>query len=168
MKREAAEAIEKVIPEKRAEKFLPSRDVAKAQALKELSPEGFEELARAKIAQIAEKATSTAKGSFGRVNPQAVAKEIDKLSPEIAEQMFGKEGVKKAKALSKFYRAIPGDINPSGTATTADLLLFPFRQISSMSLSAVNTFLRVKGPVAKTALFVELSRSMDAAKEGNK
>jgi hypothetical protein len=161
VKREAAEALEKVLPERRLEKFLPTQDVQRAAALERLSKEGFDELSSARIAYIAEKATSTARGQFGQVNPQSVAREIGKLSPELAKKIFGAEGVKKAEALQKFYRAIPGDINPSGTATTLDILAFPFRQVSSASLSALNAFLRFKGDVTKAPLFIELSRQMD-------
>ena len=157
VKRQGLESIEKIIPEKRIDKFFPGLDNAKIQSLKKLSPEGFTELAGAKVAQIVEKATSTAKGNFGKISPKRLAEEIDKLSPEIASEVFGAEGVLKAKALSKFYRAIPKDLNPSGTATTLDILAFPFRQISSASLSALNTFLRTKTPIAKTALFTALS-----------
>lgn len=167
VKREAAEALEKTLPERRLEKFLPSKDVQRAAALQRLSSEGFDELASARIADIAEKSASTARGNFGQLNPQSVAKEIGKLSPELANNIFGKDGVKKAQALQKFYQAIPGDINPSGTATTLDILAFPFRQVSSASLSAVNTFLRHKGDVTKAPFFLELSRQMDKGNNGN-
>ncbi|MAH48279.1 hypothetical protein CMI37_20815 [Candidatus Pacearchaeota archaeon] len=167
VKREAAEALEKVVPEKRLQRFLPGQDVQRAAALERLSKEGFDELASSRIAEIADKSVSAARGRFGALNPQAVAREIDKLSPEIATKMFGKDGVAKAKALQKFYRAIPGDINPSGTATTLDILAFPFRQVSSASLSAVNAFLRFKGDVTKAPLFTGISAMIDqSGKEG--
>jgi hypothetical protein len=161
VKRTAAEAIEGVIPEQRVAKFFPGVDAAKVEALKKLSPAGFDQLAGAKMAQIAEKATSQAMGSFGALRPNVVAQEIEKLSPEVATSIFGKEGVKKAKAIAKFYKAIPADLNPSGTATTIGLMATTFRQVSSAMLSAINTFLRTKGDVSKTALFTTLSAAMD-------
>lgn len=167
VKREASEALEKVLPERRLEKFLPTQDVQRAAALERLSKEGFDELASARIADIAEKSISTARGNFGQLNPQNVAREIGKLSPELAKKIFGENGVKKAEALQKFYRAIPGDINPSGTATTLDILAFPFRQVSSSSLSALNAFLRFKGDITKAPLYVELSRQLDRRNGSN-
>lgn len=167
VKREAAEALEKVVPEKRLQRFLPGQDTQRAAALERLSKEGFDELASSRIAEIAEKSVSTARGRFGAINPQKVASEIDKLSPEVASKIFGKDGLAKAKALQKFYRAIPGDLNPSGTATTLDILAFPFRQVSSASLSALNAFLRFKGDVTKAPLFTGISAMMDTGNGNN-
>ena len=59
------------------------------------------------------------------------------------------------------------DVNPSGTATTLDILAFPFRQVSSASLSAINAFLRFKGDVTKAPLFVGSSAIMDTKGEKN-
>jgi hypothetical protein len=166
VKRTALEAIEQVTPEKRLEKFLPRQDAARAEALQQLSPKAFDELSRSRIADIADRSISTARGGFGQLNPQKVASEIDKLSPEIANKMFGKDGVKKSKALAKFYRAIPADINPSGTATTLDMIAFPFRQITSASLSALNLFLRVpREATTKAGLFGTLSTKFDLEKQ---
>lgn len=164
LKRQLNETLEKTVPEKRLEKFLPKQDAGRAKALQELAPQAFDELSEARIAEIARKATSTGKGTFGVINPRTVASEIEALSPEVATKIFGQDGVLKAKALAKFYRAIPGDLNPSGTANVVDLLLFPIRQITSLSVSAVNLFLRSKEPVAKLTTFALLNDALNQAK----
>ena len=168
VKRTAKEGVEGIKSEKIVSTFLSGSDSARSKAVEQLTKSGFDDLAAGKIAEIAEKATSTAQGSFGQVNPQLVAKEIVNMSPEVAKQIFGEHGVKMAKALQKVYTALPKDINPSGTATTLDLMLLPLRQISSVGISAINIFLRSKEPVAKTALFLSLTKGFETDSKPNK
>lgn len=151
LKRQLSESLEKTVPEKRLDRFLPKQDVARARALKELAPEAFSELTQARIADMAARSMSTARGELGAINPKKLAQEIEKLSPEIAGEIFGADGVRKAKALAKFYQAIPKDINPSGTATSLANLAPTASLISSASLSSVNQLLRNEGPIIDAA-----------------
>lgn len=140
VKRGAKRAIEGVPDEKLASRLLPRGDLARAQALKKLSPEAFESAKSQIIEDIAQKATPTAQGTIDQgFNSKTIFKEIDKMGPEMAEMIFGKDGVKKAEALKTFYKSIPRDVNPSGTATAMNEIKFlsPLRQAESLSLSAL-------------------------------
>jgi hypothetical protein len=152
---------EGVKAEERVGKFLGSAQ--QAEALEQLSKEGFDEAASAKAFQIYSNSIGTGKGSQGRLLPQKVARELDKLSPSVAKQIFGDHGVKKAKALQTLWRAIPEDYNPSGTASTLDMIMFATgaSQLSSMSLSALNILGRTPGFQAKAAMVPAFSKIAD-------
>ena len=155
----------KIDSEKAVKEFLPTQGSVRTQALEQLSKRGFDDLVSGKLADIAKKAST---GEFGEVNPLRIAKEVGNVAPELAKQIWGKDGVEIAKALEKTIRAMPKDLNPSGSATTADLILAftGLRQASSISISMANQVLRGNTPINKTALFLALTKATeDIAKE---
>jgi hypothetical protein len=166
VKRGAARAVEGVADEKLAGRLLPKGDLARAQALKKLSPEAFKSARSQLIEDIAQKATPTAQGSIDQgFNPKVIFKEIDKMGPEMAEMIFGKDGVKKAEALKTFYKSIPKDVNPSGTATTLSNIEFlrPIRQAESLTISALRAILKSREAIGRGAGAIAGNKKAQAA-----
>ena len=154
VKRGAERAIEGVPEEKLAGRLLPKGDAARAAALKKLSPEAFDAARSQLLEDIAQRATRTGQGTLGDgFNPTVIFKEINKMGPEMANMIFGKDGVKKAEALKTFYRSIPRDVNPSGTATALANLQFlsPMKQAQGLSLSALHALLRSREAIGRGA-----------------
>lgn len=60
----------------------------------------------------------------GKVQANALLREVKKYSPEVQEMVFGKENVKKLKAASTYMESLPGKANPSETTTSAEILSF--------------------------------------------
>lgn len=163
VRQQASKTIEDVIPEQRGKKFLKRDDATKSAALKELSPEGFETLRKDVMSDIYNKSLTKARGGFQQINPQKVASEIDKMSPEVAKQIFGEAAIKKKRALQKFYGALPGDINPSGTGSFPTTAALIGQQISTAGLASLNALLSASSneAVRKTALYLTLSKGLE-------
>jgi hypothetical protein len=163
VRQQASKTIEDVVPEARGKKFLKRDDATKSAALKELSPEGFETLRKDVMSDIYNKSLTKARGGFQQINPQKVASEIDKMSPEVAKQIFGEAAIKKKRALQKFYGALPGDINPSGTGSFPTTAALIGQQISTAGLASINALLSASSneAVRKTALYLTLSKGLE-------
>lgn len=168
VRRGAEEAIEAVPAEKRARQFLTGQNPDVAQAIKDLSPEAFEELSDSLSARIAEKATRTGKGSGSKLNPQSVAKQILDLNPEFALRKWGPDGIERAKALALIYREMPPELNPSGTASFKGMMNVMASNLTSVPVATVRAFLRApKSEAAKTALFTALSEGLESGEDKN-
>ena len=128
-------------PEKVVKSLQVGSSFQRAQALKNLSPKAFTATREHVLNGIRKKATykTTAGSAATDINPSVVAKEIETLvekSPELARLFFGDDALKKAKALAYYYRTIPKNYNPSGTAAAiaADNILNPMAQVHAMTL----------------------------------
>lgn len=133
--------------EKALDKFFPRQDVDQARALLKLSPEGFRELATARIASIADKAVSKGEGKQGKILFGALSREIDKLSPEIAKAIFGTNAMQKKKAAKILFENVPFDINPSGTAKTQNILGTVVKHFQAAGLSGLGMLTRATNPL---------------------
>lgn len=151
--REAKERVGNVVESKRVDKFLPAQDPVRAAALKSLSPEGFDTLARQRIEGIAQKATSRAIGGEGKILPSTLVREIDKLEPAVAKEIFGDNAMLKKQALQKFLSNMPARLNPSGTSDAITLMSIVKLQLGSLNASALHTFLQHRGDITKSALY---------------
>jgi hypothetical protein len=104
-----------------------------------------------------DKVTSTGKGG-DFLNLPTLAKTLDSWSDEVAEFVLGKDGVKKAEALKTFYRSLPRDVNPAGTAKVLaqvgamNWFTGGIVQAASMSISAFNIMLRNQERAVKAAM----------------
>lgn len=137
--------------------FLRQTNVTRAQALKELSPKGFRELANLRISKIAKSAEMI----DGNISMNRLLKEIEKNEDGIAKLLFGDNQIKRMKVVKEFLQNIPKDANPSGTAT-GNVLLNTFLRVANLPFSAIETTVRVGGkPVVKTSAFVGLSALWD-------
>jgi hypothetical protein len=147
----SAKALRETDAEKALDKFFPRQDLDQARSLLKLSPEGFRELATARVASIADKAVSKGEGRQGKILFGALSREIDKLSPEIAKAIFGTSAIQKQKAAKILFQNVPFDINPSGTAKTQNILGTVMKHIQSMSLSTLGTLTRASKPLQTEA-----------------
>ena len=101
----------------RINKILATNDPAKIMKVKKAFPEAFERLRSAKIEDIAQRAELK-----GEINPNKLAKIVDKLPQETRNLIFGENAAKKAEALKIYLDAIPPMIGPSGTPQGLEFL----------------------------------------------
>lgn len=101
----------------RINKIIATNDPAKIEKVKKAFPEAFERLREAKIDEIAKRSELK-----GEVNPNKLAKIVDKLPQETRLLLFGKDAAKKAEALKIYLDSIPPMLGPSGTPQGLEFL----------------------------------------------
>lgn len=104
--------LEDVPSEKISEKLFNTKDLKLVQSVKAQYPEEFETLRRSKLSDILKKSQDP---QSGQVSPQRLVSQLNDLNPEMAEVLFGKEGVLRIDALRKISRATPKMMGPSGS-----------------------------------------------------
>lgn len=122
-------ALSEIPKEKLLDKIFKTDNLEQLKSLQDRFPNIFEEARKFKINDIAQ--TATFKGSL---TPTRLAKEIDKLNPEVSNLIFGSDGAQKAKYLKTYLDSLPQNMNLSGTemqrASTS--LLNPVSQAASV------------------------------------
>ena len=165
-RRTAREALAKVKGEDVAAKFLPSGDIGKVKAVKKLTQTGFDELKARRVTEAVERSISKAKGGEGLISPHRLGQIISKeFTPEVAKEVFGKNGVQKAKALEVIYENLPGQFNSSQSGVLNQIMgqsTSIINHLKGASLSAIQEFMLFKGNITTAPLFVALSAKLDA------
>jgi hypothetical protein len=162
IRRGAEEAIAKVKPEKRVKHFLTGQDPEAAKILKELDPEGFQQLTDNMLARIAEKAQRTGKGSGGTISPVSVAKQFNALNPDFVKQAFPENTLARSKALELIYRDMPPELNPSGTGAFVEMANVLMSNVKTIPIAVINAALRApKDGAARAALFTAASAGLE-------
>ena len=125
----AQRTLEEMPKEKVFEKIFKTENLDQLKQMQQSFPTIYEDARKFKIGQIAEDATFK-----GQLTPTRLAKEIDKLNPEVSDLIFGADGASKARNLKVYLDSLPQNMNLSGTemqrATTS--LLNPISQAASI------------------------------------
>lgn len=124
--------LENLPKEKVLDKIFKTGDLDQLKGLQTNFPTIFEDARKFKLSQIADKATYQ-----GELTPTRLVKEIDKLTPEVSNLLFGAEGSAKAKNLKIYLDSLPKNMNLSGTThqkLTLDVLN-PLSQAASVGRS---------------------------------
>lgn len=109
------EAVSRISPEKMAEKLFKTKSVEDLAKAQKYFPEAFEEARKLKISQIKEAATAVDRVSGQEViDPGALMRNLDKLSPEVKGILFGPKAQTIAD-MKTVMNSLPAKIGPSGT-----------------------------------------------------
>lgn len=112
-----ADKINSVRSENLQEKLLPLDDVRAGKQIFGYSPETADLLRRARIRDVAQKATN----SSGDVVPSGLLRATKNLNPETEQMLFGKDQ-QSLGDLRSVYGAMPGKVGPSGTPHGLEVL----------------------------------------------
>lgn len=107
----------KVSNESIINRLIKANDYETALKVKEAFPEAFEVMAAGKIDSLAQAATVK-----GKVVPNRLFKEIDKLEPNVRRLVFGDDVAEKAGLLKGFIDEVPEKFNPSETSHALALM----------------------------------------------
>lgn len=105
------EDIKSAKPEDVAASLFDTGNINYMNFVKEKMPEQFEMARQQRLAEVAQKTQAP----NGKLDPKKLTKLLDKMTPESAEILFGKENVEGLKNVQTLQRVIPEQVGPSGT-----------------------------------------------------
>ena len=112
------EAASQIKPEQMADKLFKSASIEDLEKAQKYFPEAFEQARQLKISQIKEAASAVdSRTGLEVVDPRRLVREVDKLSPESQQILFGNKA-QKIEDMRTVLNSLPKDVNPSGTART--------------------------------------------------
>jgi len=139
----------------RAKKLFDVTDPARIHELKSRFPVQYELLKSARVEELAMSATSTANGE---VVPKLFVRNANKLPDRTKALIFGKDAQLKIDALDKFFKSIPGPVNPPDTARTFKLFSVADigAQLGSIKRAALIGF--IQNPALERDVFSKISK----------
>lgn len=155
------ERFKKTSDESFVNKVLDTKDVNQMEFFKRNFPEQFELAKKYNLREIYEKSINEARGKNGEFDVGKFLRQTDdtKLPAEAKKVLFGDKSA-IIDDVRTIYRAIPGDLNPSGTA--AALSLGDFLSPDLLKVGTSNLGDLVSGAIAKK--ISTIARTPDKAK----
>jgi len=153
-KRAAKEFFEKNTDIQKVNKVLQTNDPSKIAKVAEDYPEAYQILREAKIEELAVRSEHK-----GKISPQRLVTNIEKLPKESKILIFGDKNAKKIEALKTIIHSLPDDINPpkSGLVHMILNLIDPRVQLPSIGRSMV--YRGITGPELGTDVFSKIGAS---------